>query len=682
MTALENNVNDTSAIGKGSAVPMPGSHRGGSSGRLSLRGQKRTLSSDISPAPELRASHRIRTNSSGDGENNKVVRGGKNFTTAASSSGSSTVYRAAQLGLRRHPASPSATSNSVPVSLSGEALGTAGLAGGRVPGVCPLANLGNTCFLNSVLYALRFLPGFTHDLHHLHTHLQAARCEGDESVQHRVQFLSELHSVFVQLAREERNVTEGKRLPALQPYSFLQALRVVNPMFEGNRQQDAHELLHCLLDQLCHLPQDLVKRDAASGQANSSLLLCAQPSSSPPHKKARRRSERIQALEEDNSKAVDVVGSKFVGRMCLETCCSECEKVTGREETFLEVCVPVKTKADFDDDEPPSESEVFMSALCEEECLQGNNKYWCDACSHHNEARRSVHYPQLPHHLLIHVKRFSSYSRNMYTSKCSDAMPAPLQLPCFCRSCLGVQLHQLPTSHSINNSNAVHSSSNTAGPKSRFSSSKSVNSNKQVQDPTHLPYQLSAMVCHLGASLSSGHYVTFVRVSSELSSSCPDQASCAGGGASLPLLATETTVPANGSYTSVAAEAAECSWHECCALKLDQVLPQLATSTLANGYITDMESKGNQMRSNNKGLASEGRNKMSYKQHGKNNSSCALKNCPTSAAVGAVAPAGLWLECDDEKIKMVTASEVLDRMRGTLITPYLLFYSRLAINSC
>ena len=46
--------------------------------------------------------------------------------------------------------------------------------------------------------------------------------------------------------------------------------------------------------------------------------------------------------------AVDVVGSKFVGRMCLETCCSECEKVTGREETFLEVCVPVKTKADFD----------------------------------------------------------------------------------------------------------------------------------------------------------------------------------------------------------------------------------------------------------------------------------------------------------------------------------------------
>ena len=33
--------------------------------------------------------------------------------------------------------------------------------------IATLCNLGNTCFLNSVLYTLRFTPSFMHNLHHL-----------------------------------------------------------------------------------------------------------------------------------------------------------------------------------------------------------------------------------------------------------------------------------------------------------------------------------------------------------------------------------------------------------------------------------------------------------------------------------------------------------------------------------
>ena len=77
------------------------------------------------------------------------------------------------------------------------------------------------------------------------------------------------------------------------------------------------------------------------------------------------------------------------------------------------------------------EAEVFMSALSEEECLQDNNKYWCDHCFHHNEARRSVHFSQLPHHLVIHVKRFSAFHRLVILP---SFLPSFLPYPCVCLS--------------------------------------------------------------------------------------------------------------------------------------------------------------------------------------------------------------------------------------------------------
>lgn len=63
----------------------------------------------------------------------------------------------------------------------------------------------------------------------------------------KVQVVSEkLHELFVTLHNLE--VRDSK--DAYQPVAFLQSVREANYIFEGNHQQDAHELLVYLLDNI------------------------------------------------------------------------------------------------------------------------------------------------------------------------------------------------------------------------------------------------------------------------------------------------------------------------------------------------------------------------------------------------------------------------------------------------
>ncbi|KAL7643150.1 UNVERIFIED_CONTAM: hypothetical protein RMT77_006440 [Armadillidium vulgare] len=529
------------------------------SSRLSLKAQKNL--SDISPAPVPRSSHRIRSSSAEFDEKVKT-----NSASKRGQAGSPTVSQLNQ----------SQTNVAEHKEDIHHSLFNGFNSSGRVHGICPLANLGNTCFLNSVLYALRFLPGFVHDLHHMYSYLQISSNQNvTSSLSQRMNFLSELHNVFTLLKKEECNISEGKKIPALHPLQFLESLRSVNPQFEGNKQQDAHELLHCLLDQLFNLPQDYVKNE------NS-----IEESLKPPKSKKRKRNMKI--LKDLNSpKIFDIVGSKFVGQMSLETRCVECEQINRREENFLEVCVPVKTKSDLDDDEELSDTDILLTALCTEEGLVGSNKYWCDFCHHHNEAERSVHYRQLPHNLLIHVKRFSSYSRT-FATKCCDAMPAPFQLPCFCYECLHQDKEHKKGQNGFKFENADHEEDLSA---------------------SHLPYFLTAFVCHLGATISSGHYISFVYVNSRSLSSCLEKQ-----------LETEENISKNNF---------ECSFLRCCSSHLDRLL----SSGICNGK----DGKGFSV---------------------------------------PIPSEGVWLECDDDKIKVVSFAEVSAVMTSNNLTPYLLFYSR------
>lgn len=160
-----------------------------------------------------------------------------------------------------------------------------------------LCNIGNSCYMNSVIYTLRFAPFFLHNLHHLVDDIsqinnrkesqakvkssslgrnisglqgQNARSWSSKDlaslgsvggqpieIPKTIQQIAtdKLHDLFANLHRNESTET-------LEPYqsdNFLKAIQDVNPIFEGNQQQDAHEFLMCILDSIRETCQSLTK---------------------------------------------------------------------------------------------------------------------------------------------------------------------------------------------------------------------------------------------------------------------------------------------------------------------------------------------------------------------------------------------------------------------------------------
>jgi ubiquitin carboxyl-terminal hydrolase 14 len=97
-----------------------------------------------------------------------------------------------------------------------------------------LVNTGNTCYMNSVLQSLRYLPDF----------LSILKQSADES-----QILSTLNQLYTSLSSSKQ---------AVGPFYFTQVLRNRYPQFGEMRngryaQQDADELFNCITNEFHHL---------------------------------------------------------------------------------------------------------------------------------------------------------------------------------------------------------------------------------------------------------------------------------------------------------------------------------------------------------------------------------------------------------------------------------------------
>lgn len=107
-----------------------------------------------------------------------------------------------------------------------------------------LYNIGNTCYLNSVVYTLRFAPGFLHNLHHLTKEQMDKHINGPRP--NHLNAIEKLHELYACLSTAESSGMMG----TYRADTFLSAMQEVSPVFDGNHQQDAHEFLMCILDSI------------------------------------------------------------------------------------------------------------------------------------------------------------------------------------------------------------------------------------------------------------------------------------------------------------------------------------------------------------------------------------------------------------------------------------------------
>ncbi|XP_070816180.1 ubiquitin carboxyl-terminal hydrolase 1 isoform X3 [Chaetodon trifascialis] len=127
-----------------------------------------------------------------------------------------------------------------------------------------LNNLGNTCYLNSVLQVLCYCPGLREGikkLHNLSKRKDKAKGEADKSEESEVvaealppqiELLGSFNSLITSVEQLQSSFllnpdsfSEGEL--ATPPRKILHTLRQLNPMYEGCLQHDAQEVLQCIL---------------------------------------------------------------------------------------------------------------------------------------------------------------------------------------------------------------------------------------------------------------------------------------------------------------------------------------------------------------------------------------------------------------------------------------------------
>ncbi|KAL7749620.1 ubiquitin-specific protease doa4 [Sorochytrium milnesiophthora] len=244
-----------------------------------------------------------------------------------------------------------------------------------VHGICGLKNLGNTCFMNSILQCLN---GTTPLVRYFYSGAFRKHVNKDNPLGTQ----GKLADAYAQLVR----TMSSAQAEYVAPVQFRDAIAAFRPEFGNNCQQDSHEFLAFLLD---GLHEDLKARPDPNVPGDNDDLDEAEPSYA-----------AVEAWDRYCRKNWSVFVNLFQGQLRSTLRCTACGKTSTTYNTFMYLSLPITTQRNV----PLVQC---LNEFLKEEVLDGDDAWHCPRCKQPRRSTKSFAITHLPDILVIHLKRFS-----------------------------------------------------------------------------------------------------------------------------------------------------------------------------------------------------------------------------------------------------------------------------------
>ncbi|KFP20243.1 ubiquitin carboxyl-terminal hydrolase 8 isoform X3 [Egretta garzetta] len=264
--------------------------------------------------------------------------------------------------------------------------------GGSGPALTGLRNLGNTCYMNSILQCLCNAP-------HLADYFNRNLYQDDIN---RSNFLGHKGEVAEEFGVIMKALWTGQ-YRYISPKDFKITIGKINDQFAGYSQQDSQELLLFLMD---GLHEDLNKADNRKRykEENNDHLDDFRAAELAWHKHKQLNESIIVAL--------------FQGQFKSTVQCLTCHKKSRTFEAFMYLSLPLASTS-------KCTLQECLRLFSKEEKLTDNNRFYCSHCKTRRDSLKKIEIWKLPPVLLVHLKRFSYDGR--WKQKLQTSVDFPLE---------------------------------------------------------------------------------------------------------------------------------------------------------------------------------------------------------------------------------------------------------------